>query len=102
MLQLKQVRKERHMTRKELAAKIGFTEQAIYMYETGRRKPDYDMVIRLSEILDCSVEELMGTKIPEEERSFTPADKVLFDAANGATEEEKMAYARLILAMRGK
>jgi len=45
---------------KELGDKVGVSESAIGMYETGKRKPDYEMLLKLSEVLDCSVDDLLN------------------------------------------
>ena len=49
----------------ELAKKVGVTESAIGMYETGKRKPNYEMLLKLAEALDCSVMDLLhGFDVP--------------------------------------
>lgn len=59
MLNLRKIRKRRFLTMKELGALVGVTESAIGMYETGRRVPNYEMLLKLSEALQCSIEELV-------------------------------------------
>ena len=60
MLRLREVRKSRRLTMKQLGELVGVTESAIGMYETGRRKPDYEMLLKLGEALDCSVLDIVG------------------------------------------
>lgn len=50
------------MTQAELAAKLGISKSAVGMYEQGRREPDLDTVIRLSELFSVSVEEMLGLR----------------------------------------
>ena len=45
---------------KELGEKVGVTEAAIGYYETGKRKVNYEMLLKLSEALDCSVADILG------------------------------------------
>ena len=55
---LEQERNKRGITRKQLADKIGITSEAVRLLETGRRKPSYDVLVKL---LD-----LFGYKDPRE------------------------------------
>ena len=59
MLNLRLIRKQRGMTMKELGAKVGVTESAIGYIETGKRNPSFEMLLRLSEALECSVADLL-------------------------------------------
>lgn len=59
MENLRRIRREKHMTMKQLGEKTGVTESAIGQYETGKRKPSYEMILKLSEALECSVADLM-------------------------------------------
>ena len=64
-MHIREIRKEKGLTMKKLGELVGVTESAIGQYETGRRKPDYEMLLRISEALDSSVDELLnGKKIP--------------------------------------
>ena len=56
---LRDIRKARNLTMLELGKKVGLTESAIGMYETGKRKPNYEMLLKLSEALDCSVMDIL-------------------------------------------
>ncbi|HEY8424133.1 MAG TPA: helix-turn-helix transcriptional regulator [Clostridia bacterium] len=60
MLGLKIHRKKKKMSRRELADKLGVTATTIYLWETGRRQPKDDKtLIRLAELLDCLVDDLI-------------------------------------------
>ena len=47
MLCLKEIRKARGITARELGEKVGVSESAINLYESGKRKPDYEMLLRI-------------------------------------------------------
>ena len=47
---------------KDLADLSGVSESAIGMYETGKRKPSFEVLLRLSEALGCTVDELVREK----------------------------------------
>lgn len=69
-------RKEKRLTQKELAAKLGVTNKAISKWETGQGMPDISMLLKLSEILEVSVEELLSGEKTEKEilKSAEPAE----------------------------
>ena len=57
-----QLRKEKGLTQKELAALLIITDKAVSKWETGVSIPDVAMLIPLSEILDVTVTELLQCK----------------------------------------
>ncbi|MCK8824105.1 helix-turn-helix domain-containing protein [Fuchsiella alkaliacetigena] len=57
---LRKLRKEKNIYQKELAKKIGVSEGAIGMYETGRRTPDKGILIELASFFDVSIDYLLG------------------------------------------
>ena len=57
---LEQRRKERGMTRKDLAELIGIKETSYGAYCTGRNFPSIDKLLKLAITLDCSITELVG------------------------------------------
>ena len=63
------LRKEKGMTQKELADKLGITDKAVSKWERDVSFPDTATIPKLAEILGVSVEELMNVKIaPVSER----------------------------------
>lgn len=66
---LKEIRIERGMTQEEVADQIGLTRQAISGYESGRRQPGIDILMKLAEIYDVSMDAILyGNKEFEEKR----------------------------------
>ena len=57
---LKQLRKSRNISQKQLAMDIGASERGIQNYELGTRKPTYDMLIALADYFDVSIDYLVG------------------------------------------
>ena len=57
---LRQIRELRGLTLKELAEQIGQTEGSIAHYETGRRMPNYETLLKLGEALNCSIDSICG------------------------------------------
>ena len=57
---LKELREENKMLQKEVAEKIGVSRYAIVGYETGKREPNFEKLIKLSELFECSTDYLLG------------------------------------------
>lgn len=51
------------LTQAELAKKLGLTTSAVGMYETGTRNPSYDILKKLSNIFDVTLEEIVDITI---------------------------------------
>jgi putative transcriptional regulator len=63
---LKTLRKQKGFSQEELAARLNVVRQTISKWEKDLSVPDADTLIRLAEILEVSVSELLGTKIENE------------------------------------
>ena len=59
MTNLRKIRKQERLTMKALAELSGVTESMIGMIETGKRNPSFEVLLRLSEALGCTVDELV-------------------------------------------
>ena len=55
---LKRIRKEKGLTQKELATRVGVTQNAISCYELGTRFPRGKVLYLLAQVLGCDVREL--------------------------------------------
>ena len=60
---LKTLRKQKGFSQEELATRLHVVRQTISKWEKNLSVPDADTLIRLAEILEVSVSELLGTKI---------------------------------------
>lgn len=63
---LKQLRLEKGLTQSQLARRLGVSASAVGMYEQGRREPDGAALARMAAVLECSTDELLGVKRPNE------------------------------------
>lgn len=60
------LRKTHDLTQKQLAENISVTEIAVQNYESGRRKPAFDILISLADYFNVSIDYLVGrTDNPE-------------------------------------
>ncbi|MCM3537910.1 helix-turn-helix domain-containing protein [Priestia endophytica] len=57
--QLKSLREQRNMSREELAQHMKVSRQAVYKWETNKGYPDIDNLIRLSELYEVTLDELI-------------------------------------------
>lgn len=62
MQRMRELRKKKRMSAKELAEKVGTCYITIYRYENGERMPDLDIAVKIAEALDCKVDELIDKK----------------------------------------
>ena len=56
---LKRLRNEKNITQDELAQQLYISRQSVSSWENDRTQPSIDMLIKLSEIFDVSIEELI-------------------------------------------
>lgn len=61
-LNLKKLRKDKKMSQKILAARVGISESMICRYEKGEIYPPFETLRNLSGILNVSLDELCGTQ----------------------------------------
>lgn len=57
---LKQLRKEKGMTQLDLAAALNVSSGTVAMWETGKRKPSFDMFDKLTEVFDKRIDYILG------------------------------------------
>lgn len=60
MNRIREIRKRRGITQKQLADALQVTESAVSHWEKGRRDPDLETLLKIGEVLECSVDSLLG------------------------------------------
>lgn len=65
---LQELREDRNISRKELAAFLNVSVSTLGMYEQGRREPNIDMLIKLADYFNVSLDFLVGRSADNEER----------------------------------
>lgn len=71
MEKLRELRKEKGISLKELGAEIGVAESTMSLYENGKRQPDYETLLKLAEYFGVTVDYLLRgdnnfERLPEE------------------------------------
>ena len=73
---LKTLRKQKVFSQEELAARLHVVRQTISKWEKNLSVPDADTLIRLAEILEVPVSELLGAKIENENTASDVAEQL--------------------------
>lgn len=60
MERLKQLREAKNMTQVSLGIKLGVSQETISGYEIGKATPPADMLVKLADILDTSIDYILG------------------------------------------
>ena len=66
-MNLRQIRKKKHKTQKELSEAVGVNQSSISHFEKGIRNPSIHIAKALAKELDCTIDELFQD--PEEDLS---------------------------------
>ncbi|MDR1703748.1 MAG: helix-turn-helix transcriptional regulator [Clostridiales bacterium] len=64
---LKTLRKRKGLSQEELASRLNVVRQTVSKWEKGLSVPDADMLIRVADIFEISVSELLGARLDNEE-----------------------------------
>lgn len=94
---LQHLRATRNMTQEQLAMLMGVSRQSVTKWEAERAYPEMDKLIKLTQIFDCTIDELVSGDLtgraPEAARSI-PARAALADVCG--YDEHKVKLARNI------
>jgi len=97
---IKRYRKLNNLLQKQLADKVGVSSQVISNWERGYTSPNYEDIIKLSDVLECSTDDLLGKeKKHHEEDPFEDAEALMFSDKEGfdnLPEEEKEAVKKQV------
>ncbi len=62
---IKFFRKQKGLTQKQLAEKIGSTDSAVTRYESNAREPNIETITKIAEALECTVNDLLGLNLTD-------------------------------------
>ncbi|MBU5313117.1 helix-turn-helix domain-containing protein [Tissierella carlieri] len=92
-----ELRKQFNLSQKELAEKTGITEASLSRYENNLREPKAEIITRISEVLECSTDYLLGRT--NNKKDYTKSDTNLFNdnfKSKGYNEIEEKIRERLL------
>ena len=70
-MNIKERRKSMNMTQEELSQALGVKRSTIAMWESGENEPRLSMLVRLSQVLGCTPNDLLGFETKEAEKETT-------------------------------
>ena len=65
---ISKIRKELGYTQEKVAEKLNIAKNTLSQWENGKRKPDYEILIKLADFFNCSIDYLIGRKKIDEEK----------------------------------
>lgn len=93
---LKELRKQAHLTQVELASKLGIVQSSYADWERGKKKPTQDNLVKIAQILNVSVDYLLGNS--EEKADELDNIELLFRMnSKGLTDEEKDIFRKELI-----
>lgn len=57
---VQQLREEKGMTQIRLSAELGITQETVSAYETEKHRPSLDVLIKMRELFDASIDYILG------------------------------------------
>lgn len=93
MKRIRELRKEKNITMKQLGEVIGVAESTISLYENGKRQPDNDTLQKLADYFCTTTDYLLGrTDEPTAnslDKQLEGVDFALWGEVHDLTDEEK-------------
>lgn len=77
---IKYLREKWNISQKDFAKKIGVSNTVLSRYESGDRKPDYDILQTIADYFEVSTDYLLGRTNAPEPSTKTPDDETEFQA----------------------
>ncbi len=95
--QIAHYRAQSGMDQKELAEEIGVTANAVSNWESGRSRPDLNLVPNLARVLHVSLYELFGVPSPKDWLSYE--ERMILDRYSGLSPAHRYAVRSMIDAL---
>ena len=93
---IKEKRESIGMTQEELAAELGVSKGAIGNYESGKREPDYETLLKLGEYFNCSIDYLLGSSRGVRYPLLSEFERNLLEQYRSATPAIQSAVCKLL------
>ena len=92
---LKTLRKQVKLTQAQIAEKLNISQQAYASWERGTKKPTQENLVKIAQVLNVSVDYLVGNL--EEEDELDNIELLFRMNSKGLTEEEKEIFKRELI-----
>ncbi len=93
-MKIKEIREKRGLSQRELALKINCFPQALSRYESGLNEPNVETLIKLSNALHVSIDELVGRKTNIINLEAIDEDQSLIIKAILRMNKEQLTYTK--------
>lgn len=95
---LKNLRKQAHLTQTDVAEKLGISQQAYASWERGIKKPTQDNLVKIAQILNVSIDYLVGNSDESVKEDELDNVELLFRMnSKGLSEEEKVIFKKELI-----
>lgn len=95
---LKNLRKEAGLTQVDVAEKLGISQPAYASWERGVKKPTQDNLVKIAQVLNVSIDYLVGNSDENLKEDELDNVELLFRMnSNGLTEEEKAIFKKELI-----
>ncbi|HEM4990216.1 TPA: helix-turn-helix transcriptional regulator [Streptococcus suis] len=95
---LKDLRKQAGLTQVDVAGKLGISQQAYASWEHGAKKPTQENLVKIAQILNVSVDYLVGNSDVENTNKELEDIELLFRMnSKGLTDEEKAIFKKELI-----
>ena len=95
-LRIKTMRQSRRMTQADLAKAIDQSPSSITMYETGRRRPDFETLEALADVFNVSLPSIVGD---ENGYEMDPHIRIVSGMMESMSEEQKQQIVAIVRAV---
>ncbi|MFS9225601.1 helix-turn-helix transcriptional regulator [Streptococcus parasanguinis] len=93
---LKNLRKQAGFTQVDVANKLGISQQAYASWERGSKKPTQDNLVKIAQILNVSVDYLVGN-LYETSDELDDIELLFRMNSKGLTDEEKKTFKKELI-----
>lgn len=90
---LRQRRRAANMSQKDLGDKLNVVQATIASWERGRNEPSIAMLIKLADIFDCTLDELVGHT--ELSHNLEESSTLLYELRQLSDEERRLIYSMI-------
>lgn len=95
---LKTLRKQVKLTQAQIAEKLNISQQAYASWERGVKKPTQDNLVKIAQVLNVSIDYLVGNSDEHLKEDELDNVELLFRMnSNGLTEEEKAIFKKELI-----
>ena len=96
---IKTIRKEKNLTQREVANRLGISEKTVSKWETGNGLPEVSLMLPLCELLEISVNELLSGERLDGKQYFERAEQNIMSLIQEKAEAKKKIIIAVIVAV---